>query len=337
MPIQPLAVDSPDAVFDFLNESGAPHSRAHWAWKYSHSDPALPRAFYSTDRDGRVNGFIGLLLTTLHAGPSVYPAAWFVDWRSAPGAQAVGTGVGLLRAAQRQVEIVLTLQGSADTRRVLPHLGWHQCDTPRTWVRPLSTRYVHTVAAPRLGLPRQLSSLLNGTWWRLPTLEVPGIAIVEVDRIPETYDDVWADRRREFSALMRRDSTYLNQFCANFPEGGYTLALIQRYDRTVGAAIWRCDQDNRGLRRGRIVDIMWPRRDTRVLAATLAHVCRALAAAGADYVECLASVDELGRELAMTHFIAQRPVAIWYHTLPADVPDPKRWYVTLLDCDRAYR
>ena len=33
----------------------------------------------------------------------------------------------------------------------------------------------------------------------------------------------------------------------------------------------------------------------------------------------------------------RQAVPVWYHRLPAEAPKPDAWFVTYLDCDRAYR
>jgi hypothetical protein len=276
-------------------------------------------------------------MTSLHGATAAHRAAWFVDWRVASGPQAVGAGVGLLRAAEKHAGTLLTLQGSADTRRILPHLGWKQCDAPRTWVRPLTSRYVASWARHHAAPLAALAGLPIATWWRLPRMTTAGIDVVAVDRLDASHDEVWRARIDDFPALMCRDSQYLNHFCADYPDGGYRIERITRSGRAVGHLIWRCDTDARGLARGRIVDLLWPRGESRLLATVLAHACRQLARAGADYVECLASVPELAAGLAALRFRPQRQVPIWYHRLPPGAPAPEQWHISLLDCDRAYR
>ncbi|HSQ00120.1 MAG TPA: hypothetical protein VL049_23095, partial [Candidatus Dormibacteraeota bacterium] len=130
----------PDDVLAFLDDTVSPRGRRHWQWKYGRGSTDQPAAFYWRDADGRVLGFIGLMHTALHAAGGVHPAAWFVDWYVAPGQP--GIGMGLLRKAEAAAGILLTLQGSADTRQILPRLGWKESTTPVTWVRPLSRRFV---------------------------------------------------------------------------------------------------------------------------------------------------------------------------------------------------
>ncbi len=138
MAITPLAASAPDVVFDFLDTKVSARGRAHWQWKYQLASGQSGRAFYHTGADGSVGGFIGLLPTTLHTHDRTATAAWFVDWATAPGEGSVGAGVGLLRRAETATEVLLTLQGSADTQRILPKLRWQSVATPAMWVRPVS-------------------------------------------------------------------------------------------------------------------------------------------------------------------------------------------------------
>src|SRR5690606_26296533 len=139
----PLAED----VLAFLDATVSPRGRRHWEWKYGAGDAAAPAAFCYRDAEGRVRGFIGLMRTALLTPEGAHPAAWFVDWYVAPGQP--GSGMGLLRKAEASAGVLLTLQGSADTRQILPRLGWQQSTAGYTWVRPLRARMVGEWLAQR--------------------------------------------------------------------------------------------------------------------------------------------------------------------------------------------
>ena len=131
MPIAALEASSPAHVFEFLDRYVSPRGAAHWRWKYQLDAPdAGPRAFYHAHADGTVAGFIGILPTTLHSPANRTRAAWFVDWATRPGEGAVGSGVALLRRAQAATDVLLTLQGSADTQAILPKLKWTMVERP---------------------------------------------------------------------------------------------------------------------------------------------------------------------------------------------------------------
>ena len=280
--------------------------------------------------------------TALETGGDPLGAAWFVDWHVEPGEKAVGVGLGLLRAAQRTVAAMLTLEGSADTQRILPRLGWQQASAPVTALLPLSRLYITDYA--RRHVPSGFAALAPlagqaGRVWFVPRRPpaLAGAQLVDVTRFPSDYDEVWAARCAEFAPAMSRTSQYLNYLCADYPSGGYRLQLARLSNAVVGHLVTFVDHDRTGLQRGRIVDLLWPTEKPALLDWMVASACWQLDEAGVDYVLCTASRGDLKAALDRAHFRVRNTVPIWYHRLPSGTPDPERWHITYLDCDRAYR
>lgn len=337
--ITALAQPIPADVLAFLDQTVSPRGADHWQWKYGRGSTDSPAAFYWRAGDGRVLGFIGLMRTALLTTDGAHPAAWFVDWYVAPGQP--GIGMGLLRKAEASAGILLTLQGSTDTRQILPRLGWKESTAPVTWLRPLSPRFTGEYLARRapaaLAPLARLAGPLATRALRPPRAPRPaGCELVAVDRLPGSYDAVGNARAAEATA-MRRDSDYLNWLCADYPDGGYRLWRLRRDGADVGHLVTRCAADRQQRRRGRIVDAAWPWADTGLGAWLIAEAVAALQAEGADYVECLASTAALTNVLESGGFRRRATVPLWYHRPPAGLPEPERWHLTLLDCDRAYR
>ncbi len=329
---------APD-VLAFLDETVSRRGRAHWEWKYGAGSDAAPAGFCWRDADGRVRGFIGLMRTALCTPDGAHPAAWFVDWYVAPGQP--GIGMGLLRKAEASAGILLTLQGSADTRQILPRLGWQESRAPVTWVRPLTARVAATWLARRAPAAVRplvrLAAPLAAPALRPRRVPAPaGTALVAVDRLPASYDAVATALAGAVSA-MRRDSGYLNWFCAAYPDGGYRLWLVRREGRDVGHLVTRCDVDRHGRRRGRLVDLAWPWAEAALGDWLVGAALAVLRGERADYVECLASSPALTDVMRRHGFRQRAAVPLWYRRVPAGVAAPDRWHITLLDCDRAYR
>jgi len=368
MGILALEASSPDAVFEFLETGVSPRGRAHWRWKYQLERAAPGRAFYHLARDGSVGGFIGLMPTTLYSRDTTARAAWFVDWATRPGEGGVGVGVGLLRRAEAATDVLLTLQGSADTRQILPKLRWHAVERPATWVLRSSARGLVERGPVRrhawLRLPAVALARLARFATRIAKPASSAFALREVERFPESYDAVWAERRREFAPLMERTSAQLNFMCADYPEGGYQRFLVLAADRAagnvaappaaanalaakpagdarapervVGHLVLRTDRKN-GQTRGRIIDALWERERPDLVEWLVHQACWVLQERSVDYIECTASAPDLERALRALRFRRRHPVPIWYHRLPAGVETPDTWFITYLDCDRAYR
>lgn len=333
---------APAAVFSFLDDAVSKRGREHWNWKYRLEADQEPAAFYWQDADGSILGFIGLMRTSLRTRGAEHRGAWFVDWHVRAGEQGVGVGIGLLRKAEAAAGMLLTLQGSADTQKILPRLGWKQSSAPSTWVRPVTPRFLSRWVGQRsgrwLGAAARVLGMAASPYLRCSRPTAPrGCQLVEVERFPADYDQVWEARAARFEPAMVRDSAYMNYLCAGYPDGGYRIQLLSTRGETTGHLICRLDIDRGGLTRGRIIDAVWPEQPHGLAAWLVASACRQLQESGADYVECVASTPELEAALGSSRFCRRAPVPIWYHRLANGVPDPDTWHVTFLDCDRAYR
>ena len=289
---------APAAVFSFLDDAVSKRGREHWNWKYRLKASQGPSAFYWEDADGSILGFIGLMHTSLRTQGQEHRGAWFVDWHVRAGEQGVGVGIGLLRKAEAAAGMLLTLQGSADTQKILPRLGWKQSFSPSTWVRPLTPRFISQWIEQRMGgrlrgATRALGMAASAYLRCGRPTPPPGCELVDVDRFPAEYDEVWKGRAADFEPAMLRDSAYMNYLCADYPDGGYRVQLLSLRGETVGHLISRLDVDRGGLTRGRIVDALWPKQPARPAAWLVQSACRQLQEAGADYLECVASTPDL--------------------------------------------
>jgi hypothetical protein len=341
VPIRTFDAGAPESVFTFLDERAGNRGAEHWRWKYRIGGHGRPAALYWEEDGGRIAGFIGMMHTQLESGSERAPAAWFVDWHVDPGSRSVGVGMGLLRKAEAASGSLLTLQGSADTREILPKLGWQQSLAPALYVRPLSRRYLSSRLASRLPAPLRPFAGIVGLA-AIPALKCAdpsapaGIKLEDVARFPAEYDRVWTIRAQEFAPSMTRDSAYLNYFCADYPGHGYGMQLLHDGNDIVGHLVLRIDRDREGLGRGRIVDMLWPRSRRELAGYLLRSACAQLQRVGADYVEVMVSSDDV-RESLPRLFRQRRVVPIWYHVVPPTIGHPDTWYITFLDCDRAYR
>src|SRR5262249_7901471 len=148
----------------------------------------------------------------------------------ATGEGSVGVGLGLLRHAQKTTDLLLTLNGSLETRALLPKLRWQAIETAGVWVRPVSARALAARAARRshalLRRPAELALRLGERYFGVTRPPAGAFTLEEVARFPEAYDRVWQTRRDEFRPLMDRSSAQLNFMCVDFPEGGYRRFLL---------------------------------------------------------------------------------------------------------------
>lgn len=336
-----IALDGapPEPVTAFLDATVGSHGRAHWLWKYDGSRTDSPRAFYFVDGEGRVTAFLGLMPALLGLPETTLAGRWVVDWAAAPGSADVGAGVALLRRAEAATALCVILGGSLMARDILTRLRWHSEEAAADWILPLTARFLAPRITARLGPAARpvahAAARLAAAWWRGRRPRSAVLSLREVPRFPASYDAVWADRRPEFAPVMDRSSAQMNTMCADFPGDGYRRFLLLDRGRMAGHLVLREDERG-GYRRGRIVDALWPRARSEAVHWLVREACWRLQARGMDYVECTASAPELVAALDARRFRRRQPVPLWYRRLPPGVP-PRGWFITYLDCDRAFR
>jgi len=103
-------------------------------WKYFIPYPewSQPRSF-SLKKDQEIVSHGGILPIRLRARGGELQAINLIDW--AASAAALGGGVHVLRNIAAMCDIMITIGGSSDTRKILPKLGYRPGGTLRRYVR----------------------------------------------------------------------------------------------------------------------------------------------------------------------------------------------------------
>ena len=120
--IVPLSTLPQSLLMDFLRGRGMSDEVVRW--KYFDAD-------FNRDRerglvwmkDGRVEGFLGLIPWLLRCGRQVWDMAWTCDWMLANPQGSPGMGVALLKNALQSHDHVLSFGGNETTRKLLPRLA----------------------------------------------------------------------------------------------------------------------------------------------------------------------------------------------------------------------
>lgn len=339
MAIVALEGPPPDPLIAFLDAHIAPRGRTHWTWKFEGAAPGAPRGFWHTDAEGAITGFIGLMPTTLHLPGGPLPAAWLVDWVAA-GAGGLGVGLGLLRKTQGATRLPLTLGGSAVARDMYTSLRWTQVPIATVWLRRLSARAIAERGPvrrhPVLRLPARLAAGALAVATRAGRPPAGTMALDPVARFDDAWDAVWNARRGEFAPVMERGARELNWKLVAFPDGAYRCFLVREGRDVVGHLVLR-RESTQGLVRGRIVDLLWPRARPAVCEWIVAEACWRLQADGCDVVQCTASDPDLVHALRGARFTRVATLPLFHQKVPPEVGTPSGWFITYLDCDRAYR
>jgi len=129
LPAEVLSPVHRDALVDFLTAaSHLPRSAPFvdprlMSWKYDEPRPdwRCSRS-YAWMEDGQIAAHACVCPVTYRVGDREIRASYLIDW--AAGRKSAGAGVLLLRKLASSFEVLLAIGGSADTRQILPKLGY---------------------------------------------------------------------------------------------------------------------------------------------------------------------------------------------------------------------
>ena len=123
-----------------LRPSNDPRS-IHWKYWQQRDDWQGPRSWVLVS-GGELVGHAAMVPGTLAWGAHRERTAHVIDWAARPGD--IGAGVTLMKHVGRQVDSLLAIGGSADTLRILPHIGFRPMGVVTGYVRPLHpSRMLH--------------------------------------------------------------------------------------------------------------------------------------------------------------------------------------------------
>ena len=149
--LAPLNATHRDALRAFFAAQGTPVELVDWKYFDDEFNRGRTRGVVWA-RDGRIDGFLGLIPFEVGEAGSSSEAAWVCDWRLADPRAAPGMGLRIMRRSFAEYEQLFALGGIA---------------TSRSFVTRLSGRNVQD-AAVSLHHPLRLGALLGGAARRFP-------------------------------------------------------------------------------------------------------------------------------------------------------------------------
>lgn len=253
-----------------------------WDWKYERNPHNLPQGHNSMvlTFKGHPVGFLGMLSANFKVADRVVPIAWGSELAVLPTHR--GQGYRVIRNIAADAEKMIA--GTARTRDLagLP-LGFGAFDITRLISHKLILRPQRFLAArlrsPALGWlgagPLALSIAGVKAAGRGPVAREAEVAAV-TEFGPE-FDDLWARVSGDFELLGVRDRSFLNWRFRDCPTRDYTTLAARRRGRLDGYVVLRTQEDH-GLRRGFVVDLLAGRGDrslcNRLLAEAEVHFRR---------------------------------------------------------------
>jgi hypothetical protein len=119
--ILPLGAVPRDRVRDYLLARGLSAPLIDWKYYDAAFNRGRERGYVSW-RDGRVQGFIGLIPCSVATSAGERPMVWTCDWSVEDPRRSPGIGILLLKHVYKCHDHAAAVGGSADTRAALPRL-----------------------------------------------------------------------------------------------------------------------------------------------------------------------------------------------------------------------
>src|SRR5471032_335337 len=202
-------------------------------WKYDEPRPdwSGPRSFIWKDSDGiAAHACLCPVTYALPSGDAT--GSYLIDW--AASRTSVGAGVKLLRSLALQCDTLLAVGGSADTRGILPKLGYrHVCDL-RFYARVLRPwRQFQTDPVPRRWkAPLRLAR--NTIWSLAPMPEAPrDWSEQRIGTFESSAQPMFDARAGSPFPCSRRTPELMNYFL-RCPSAVFTAALLLRVGAPFG-------------------------------------------------------------------------------------------------------
>lgn len=336
--IRPTTVADAPALGALMAEAGLrPNSEpAHLEWKYWHQRADWPgaRSFVMT-RGDEILAHAAItpgacLVRTRDLPTHRIPTAHVIDWAARP--TATGAGVSLMKYIRQSTTALLAIGGSAQTLRLLPHLGFRPLNVVTCYVRPLHPARILTPSAHPVStlLPRLARSML----WKLqaPSSEINGWSVRQVDSA-ELFRvcSVLPAPAVETAVLERSEALF--RYALACPISPMSLHVVEHSGRTRGYFLLAF-----ALRQARLADWWIDSGDPAdwhallqcaVLQAKQHPHAAELIAWGSD-----AALSERLRDCGF-HARAEMPVQVLAPRNPELAQSPLR--VQMLDNDAAYR
>ena len=136
--LRPSTPDDAPALVALWHEAGLRANtdplELHWKYWQPRADWPGPRSFVMT-RGDEILAHAGLIPAVCAVGSHRLSTVHLIDWAAL--GTAAGAGVSLMKHIGRSADVLLAIGGSAQTLKILPHLGYRASAPVTTFVRTL--------------------------------------------------------------------------------------------------------------------------------------------------------------------------------------------------------
>ena len=271
-----------------------------WAWQW-HDDPRLSSTGFRgpvAESDGRIVASTALTPAGLYVEGQPVEAWWRVDTMVHPDFRRRGIAAQMTDAMP---PVVLGKGVTGPSQALLERTDYNVAQTGGFRTRTL-THAPRWSRATGTAVGRALGAVADVFVRGVPE-QPEGVGKLAGD-FDRRFDDLWTEARGSYACITRRDAAVLNWRYLDRPETHYHTLIHEDADRLRGYVVLSVIE-KRGIRRGRIVDLLARRDDDDTRRDLVIGALRAMRACGADRVDCLAGSPIVWRTLDTLGFSAQ--------------------------------
>jgi hypothetical protein len=295
-------------------------------WKYwsPRGDWSGPRSYVLEGANG-IEAHCGVLPVRLPSTREGSRAAHCIDWVADP--RTFATGTRLMRKVAAVTGTLWAVGGSADTRTILPLLGFRPVNEARFFARPLRP-FRQAVTHPRRGWKLPARVLRNCLWSFFPPVKAPAgwsVESIAPDRVPA---EVWSAPASSAGTPKRTPQVYAY----------FLTCLFLRFELFV----LRCNQQPVGgllmgfcMGQARVADL-WLMHESPEAYQAAYQLALVAALTDATAVEVIACASTAMRQEALRHCRFREYQRESIMVLSSDPVSPDGFDWQLLDNDAAF-
>jgi hypothetical protein len=297
-------------------------SDAFLRWRYDEC-PVLRG--YLALRDGECLAMVTALARPYRVGGVTREVRESFDWYCLPRYRGSGLGVRVLRRLMEDPEPVVVIGGSADTRELLPKLGFQVPDALVPYTLPLGPGRLSEVLAERAKIPPLLT---RAGFALLRPLVAPrrrprsdGARALAVSGLGPEIEALY--RAGRYGVVPEWRVPMLRWFGAGFPGIGQVVSLyFVRGEALLGFSLLRIHPTPSGSA-AQLVDLFAPQPDVELFRWMVSETACVAAGFAADVLTAFSTSPELGLALRRNRFRRGEALPIhWYDRAQQALPAP---------------
>ena len=330
----PLLSSFLDEAYGERAEFKHPH---RWRWQFGdnpfreNSESDLWPVWVARDGD-RIVGQTAAQIEPLHGVPGCPRLAWSVDTIVLPDYRRCGIGRRLQQASQEAHQAFASMSMSAANRRIKQRLGGQQLGELLEWSLGDPAAQQTPISRLRRTCRHAFDRMRLNQATRESTTHRSSLRCVPLERLDESIDAIWTDRKSDYDWGINRDSQFLNWKYMDQPHVTHRAWRLERDRGHIGWIVIRLAGPGEP-KRGLVADLVVPSHDPSLRVAVLVELVELCRQAGLTCIRVGSSSATEAAALKSTGFRLRRRYQPIWHLAGQDPHPPRHPLFSLGDHD----